>query len=386
MTGSIQVRDLKKGRKYYCIWRVNGKQKWKAFDKRKEAERYLATVVKATHDGIYQDVQPLAMVAVFNRWLDGSLMLRVKQGLLKPSTAKSYRSMLDSHLRPAFGEYRSDRLTHAVVNDWAAQMANAIAEGNITPKFYNNLLNLLHAILAWARHPAQGYLAHDPLIGMRRLPKPRIEREFLEPREIQALLEAATPPDDTILHVAIYTGLRRGELFALQWGDVDWGTGRDGGRIWVKRSLYQGKITTPKTESSIRVVDVSQRTLDELAVHREMSPPRHGGFILHTLKGTPIDPDSWYKRRFLPILQRAGLRQVGLHALRHTYASLLINQGESIKYVSKQLGHASIQITADLDGHLFRETSVSAMRRLQESMMRGGFPSNSHLTEHAKTQ
>lgn len=382
MTGSIQVRDLKKGRKYYCVWRVNGRQKWKAFDKRKEAERYLTTVVKATHDGTYQDVQPLGMKEVFDCWLDNSLRLRIKQGLLKDSTAKSYRSMLETHLRPAFGGCRSDRLTHAVAAAWARRMADEIAEGNIAPKFYNNLL---HAILTWARHPAQGYLAHDPLIGLKRLPKPRIEREFLDLREIQTLLGAATPPDDTVLHMAIYTGLRRGELFALQWGDVDWGTGKDGGRIWVKRSLYQGKITTPKTESSIRVVDVPQRTLDELGVYREMFPPRDGGFILRTVKGTPIDPDSWYKRRFLLILERAGLRQVGLHALRHTYASLLINQGESIKYVSKQLGHASIQITADLYGHLFRETSISAMRRLEQSMIGGAFPSNTHLTEQATT-
>jgi integrase len=141
--------------------------------------------------------------------------------LLKYSTEKSYRSMLETHLRPAFGEYRSDRLTHAVTAAWAKRMADDIAEGNISPKFYNNLLNLLHAILIWARHPAQGYLAHDPLIGLKRLPKPRMEREFLDLREIQALLGAATPPNDTILHIAIYTGLRRGELFALQWGDVD---------------------------------------------------------------------------------------------------------------------------------------------------------------------
>jgi hypothetical protein len=78
MTGSIQVHDLKKGRKYYCVWRVNGRQKWKAFDKRKEAERYLTTVVKATHDGTYQDVQPLAMKEVFDCWLDDSLGLRIK--------------------------------------------------------------------------------------------------------------------------------------------------------------------------------------------------------------------------------------------------------------------------------------------------------------------
>jgi integrase len=64
------------------------------------------------------------------------------------------------------------------------------------------------------------------------------------------------------------------------------------------------------------------------------------------------------------LVRHSGEQLVGLHTLRHTYASLLINQGESIKYVSKQLGHASIQITADLYGHLFKETSVSAMNRL----------------------
>jgi integrase len=368
MTGSIQVRDLKKGRRYYCVWRVNGRQKWKAFDKRKEAERYLTTVVKATHDGTYQEVQPLPMGIVFDRWLSDSLAIRVKQGLLKPSTEKSYRSMLATHLRPAFGEYRSDMLRHGDVNAWAKRMADEIAEGSMAPKSYNNLLNLLHAILAWARHPAQGYLVHDPLLGQRRLPRRRIEREFLEPREIEALLGVAEPPDDTILHVAIYSGLRRGELFALQWGDIDWDTDIDGGRVWVRRSLYQGAITTPKTEHSIRVVDVMQRTLDALTVYREMCPPQEGGFIFHTAKGTPLDPDNWYKRHFLPLLERAGLRKVTLHALRHTYASLLINQSESIKYVSRQLGHASIQITADLYGHLFRETGQAAMQRLERSL------------------
>jgi Phage integrase family len=233
-------------------------------------------------------VQPLPMGTVLDRWLADSLALRVKQGLLKPSTEKSYRSMLATHLRPAFGEYRSDMLRHGDVNAWAKRMAAEIAEGNLAPKFYNNVLDLLHAILAWARH----------------------------------------------------------------------------------------KITTPKTESSIRVVDTPQRTLDELMVYREMFPPKPVAFSFRTEKGTPIDPDNWYKRRFLSLLEWAGLRQVRLHALRHTYASLLINQGESIKYVSRQLGHASIQITADLYGHLFRETSVSAMRRLELSMIGGGV----HLT------
>ena len=80
-----------------------------------------------------------------------------------------------------------------------------------------------------------------------------------------------------------------------------------------------------------------------------------------------------------------------MHALRHTYASVLINQGESIKYVSRQLGHASIQITADLYGHLFRETSVAAMRRLGDAIPSSKHPAEpaegrKETTEHGGTQ
>jgi integrase len=116
-----------------------------------------------------------------------------------------------------------------------------------------------------------------------------------------------------------------------------------------------------------------------LLEYREHYPPMKGEFIFRNESGTPIDPANWFMTMFVPTAIRAGLRPatasegtdeqlVGLHTLRHTDASLLINQGESIKYVSKQLGHASINITADLYGHLFKETSVSAMNKLSLRM------------------
>jgi integrase len=129
-------------------------------------------------------------------------------------------------------------------------------------------------------------------------------------------------------------------------------------------SGYQGDVTTPKTENSIRMVDVPRLVLDALERHKAHCPPIDKDFVFRTAEGTPIDPDNWYKREFPAIRKRAKLRAVGLHALRHTYASLLINAGENLKYVSRQLGHASIQITADLYGHLFKDTSTAAMRRL----------------------
>ena len=285
---------------------------------------------------------------------------RLKTGLLKPSTAKSYRSMVETHLRPAFADFRSDRLSAEAVGDWVRARAEEIAAGTLAPKSYNNLVNLLHVVLGWGRARGQRYLAHDLLAEVHRLPRSRAEMEFLEPADVATLLEAAAGQDETFLYLAVYSGLRRGELFGLKWADLDEGACQ----LRVRRSIYQGAITRPKTRHSERTVDLPGWIVELLKAHRTSYPALEGDFIFRTDAGTPLDPDNWYKRSFVPLVKRAGLRPIGLHAMRHTYASLLINGGESIKYVSKQLGHASIQITADTYGHLFKETSVSAMNRL----------------------
>jgi integrase len=365
MTGTIITREINDGTKRYdADWRGNdGKQHRKTFTRRKDAEKFLTATVKAVNDGLWFDVTPQPMTTVFDRWVSHSLDVRRKQGVLKPSTAKSYQSMLTTHLRPAFGEIRSDRFRAAVVADWAHTKADEIATGDMSPKFFNNLVNLLHVILGWARHPAQSYLAHDPMVGLKRLPRTGVERAFLEPDQIAALLEAADDVrDSTVLALAVYSGLRRGELFGLKWSDIDWCDGR----IAVSRSLYQGELTTPKTKHSIRRVDVPASTLATLSIYRAHFPAPSGGFVFHTDDGTPLDPDNWHKRQLGPILAKAdGVPPIGgLHALRHTYASLLINQGEALPYVSRQMGHATIAITVDLYGHLFKETGATAMRKL----------------------
>jgi integrase len=88
--------------------------------------------------------------------------------------------------------------------------------------------------------------------------------------------------------------------------------------------------------------------------------------VFRTPGGTPHDPDNWTKRVWNPLRKRAGLRRtIGLHSLRHTFASLLIDQGENPKYVSRRLGHASPAFTLSVYAHCFRETSERAMGRLQ---------------------
>ena len=397
MKGTVVTRTLNDGSKrYHAVWRANGKQRWKTFHRRKDADLFLTGIVRSVHDGTYREVKPLLMNGVFDRWLSQWLEVQVKLGKPKPSTARTYRSIVRNHFRTAFGECRSDRLFSETVNEWVRGLAEKVGSIKLAPKSFNNIVTLLGSILSWARRPAQGFLRHDPLVDVKRLPRTRTEREFLEPTEIDALIGAAgaTPPDDTILKVAAFTGLRRGELFGLQWGDVQWNSDGQDGKLYVRRSLYMGRIVTPKTTNSIRGIDIPQRLLGELTVYRAMFPPIESDFVFRNAKGRPIDADKWYKRRFIPILQRAGLRRVGLHALRHTYASMLINQGENVKYVSKQLGHSSVQLTIDLYSHLFRETSTAAMRRLEKQMGTSeqqavsgneSMLSNDHLTERDET-
>jgi integrase len=194
------------------------------------------------------------------------------------------------------------------------------------------------------------------------LKKRKVERRYLEPAQIDALLAAAAhhPPDDTIIRLFLYSGLRRGELFSLKWDDLDWGQG-EGGQIAVRRSSYRGQVTEPKTEAGARRVDVPQFVLDDLQTYRMMYPPQVGNnLIFRRDSGGALNPDDWYRERFLPIVEEAGVGHIGIHGLRHTYCSLLVNQNENIKYISRQLGHASIQITSDLYSHLFKETSTSA--------------------------
>jgi len=365
MRGSIRKRRLKDGSiRYDARWRAGKKSRERTFRRKKDAEAFLDKTVTSVRDGSYLEIQPALMRDVFTTWLT-DLDTRVMLGEVKPSTATSYRSAVRVHFIPAFGDYRSDGLSARVMPRWRQGMAEKIEAGEMTPKTFNNLLNLLHSVLAWAREPAQGYLAHDPLIGQKRLTIRRKEAEFLEEREIGALLLAVgdSPEESAVVHVALLAGLRRGEIFGLQWGDLE--ANGAGGRLRVRRSLYQGTITTPKTANSERIVDVPQRVLNALTRHRVAFPPMDGGFVFRTAKGTPTDPDNWYRRRFTRLRTRAGLRStIGMHTLRHTYASLLIRQGENIKYVSRQLGHASTSFTMDVYGHLFESTSTEAMRRL----------------------
>ena len=396
MTGSIKRRILRDGSiRYDVIWRTpTGKQKWKSFKKKKDADNFITKTVQSVQDGSYTELRPVPMDELFDKWVEEWLAVQEQLGKPKRSTGLTYRHIVDRYFRPTFRRYRSDQLSADIIGDWVKCLADRIGKGTLRPKTYNNVVTLLAQILKWGRRSDQRYLRHDPMEHVKRLPKQQIEREVLEPSELWTLLTAAkaSPPDDSIVQVFAFSGLRRGETFGLKWGDVQRNPDGTGGRLFIRRAIVSGQVTTPKTKGSVRMVDIPKGLVDELYLYRASYPPMEGDWIFHTEKGTPLDPDNWYKRHFLPLLQGAGLRHIGLHILRHTYVSILIDQGESIKYVSRQVGHTTVQMTLDVYGHLFKETSTTAMNRLDQRLRtslldesKSSLLSNKNLTEPAGT-
>ena len=158
------------------------------------------------------------------------------------------------------------------------------------------------------------------------------------------------------------TGMRRGELLALQRGDIDW----HGGQIHVRRALYKRRFVTPKSRKGLRAIDMAPTLAHTLQGHLLQVADARDALVFPAKRGKPLDPDNLVKREFQPALVRAGLRQIRFHDLRHTYASLLINNGENIKYIAEQMGHASVQITLDRYGHLFPNVRREAVLRLEK--------------------
>ncbi len=176
---------------------------------------------------------------------------------------------------------------------------------------------------------------------------------------------------------ALLTGVRQGEEFALMWegGENDSFIDFENNLIHVKRSVFWNYgetqeeigtkfiLTTPKSKFSIRSIDLSPELKKMLRAHYLKAQDKTG-FVFQSSPGTPINANNFYTRTFKPGVQAAELGDFRWHDLRHTYGSLLLDQGEDLVYVSRQLGHSSVSITADIYSHLIREHRPEAVAKL----------------------
>ncbi len=183
------------------------------------------------------------------------------------------------------------------------------------------------------------------------------------------------------IYLALSTGLRKGEILALKWKDID------GDHLTVNGTVEQAAghvaIKKPKTKSSRRPITLPQRAVEELRKHRAAqnkerlllgSGYQNNGFVFPKVDGQIWAPTS-FDGQYTRTVKKAGIGQVRFHWLRHTHASQLLKKGENIKVVSDRLGHAKIGITLDTYGHLLKgmqEGAAKTINEVLEKVEKGG--------------
>jgi integrase len=188
---------------------------------------------------------------------------------------------------------------------------------------------------------------------------------ILTPEQIRALLDAT--PDQkykTLFLTAIMTGARQGETLGLKWSDVDF----EKKQIHIRRTFNGGRFFSPKTKESVRAIDLAPMALKALAEWKLKSGGKDDKLIFPNEDGGPMNYSNMVQRHFHKALKKAGIGHIRWHDLRHGYASLLIQQGENIKYIQSQLGHSSPTVTLNVYSHLMKSENQEAACRLEESI------------------
>jgi integrase len=313
------------------------------------------------------------------KWLEGYVALECK-----PSTAYSYEQLLRLHVLPKFGTKQLTTITREEIKKFLAELSQAVKLVNDVPvpKFSRNTLRLIVCALRAVLNAAveDRILASNPASRVGRFArsdKPARQAATMTRKETESFLAAVQdvcPEWEPFFLTALRAGLRKGELIALKWGDIQFGEREtDANRyILVQRNWSRGRFTSPKSKKSRRV-DLSKQlraTLLELRDRRLLSAMMDGGpgivddLVFPSQTGTVIKPDNIVPRYMQPALERAGLRRFRFHDLRHTFGSLLIQDGASLVYVKEQMGHSSIQITVDTYGHLIPGADIAWVDRL----------------------
>jgi integrase len=292
-----------------------------------------------------------------------------------PKTYRDYADVVQRHLIPSLGSLPLAKLRPQHIQSFyskALREGRLDGHGGLSARTVLRFHHILHGALRQAVEWQQ--LASNPADAAKS-PRPvHSEIGALQPSDARRLVEVADGTQyGPLVHLAVNTGMRVGELLGLRWRDVD----LQAGALHVQQTCQwlsgQGFVfRQPKTARSRREVALSPETTRRLRQHRQRQLEERlaagplyqdHDLVFPTALGTPIEPAN-LRRAWLRIIQDAELGRLRFHDLRHTHATLLLQQGVHPKIVSERLGHASIAITLDTYSHVMPGLQAQAAAEL----------------------
>ncbi len=291
----------------------------------------------------------------FVSWLDN-------QKRIKKSSYTTYSSMINKHIIPRLGRFKLRELSTSVLQTFVDELSQTLAPKSVRAVFSVLRLGLKSAV--------ENHLIDDIYHNVK-LPKVKRKEvkvfEKQEQRQIEAYIENSDKLNDIGILICFYTGLRIGELCALDAKCID----LKRKILSVEKTLYRVKtskgkgktelqLSTPKSEAAIREIPLPKFLIDKLAM---LPAIQNGSGFLINRNGKFIEP-SVYARRYKKVLNELELPYRKFHATRHTFATRALEIGMDIKTLSEILGHASPTVTLNLYSHSLPEHKRKEMERL----------------------
>lgn len=299
---------------------------------------------------------------LYKEWLSEWLENYVKTSV-KERTYGKYADIIRIRLIPALGDYELDELTPLIMQRYITELLN---HGNLNTGggLSATTVNLIISVMQSSMVTAYSVGLTDEY-KMDKIKRPRLQEKQItcfSPSE-QKMIEQAVLTDKrekmTGILICLYTGLRVGELLALEWADINFSKNE----LNVSKTCYdKGRsriTTTPKTTSSVRVIPIPKQLVPIL---NQLKKRRESQYVISE-NGTYISIRS-YQRSFELLLKRLGIPHQGFHSLRHTFATRALECGMDVKTLSEILGHKNATVTLNRYAHSLMDHKRDMMNRL----------------------
>lgn len=353
-------------------WRVGGKRYTKSFTgSLTEARRELRRVLKSIDDGAHVAPDKTTLATYLRGWLDTDTDL-------SPKTIERYRQLVEQQIIPHLGEAMLQNLRPAQISEWhAALLRSGGAKGGpLSARTVGHAHRVLHRALERALRLE--ILARNVAHAVKPPKVQTAEVAILTAEQIGDVLgRLSGHPLNPIATLALGTGMRRGEICALAWGNID----LDKATVRIERSLEETatglRFKTPKTRAAFRTVSLPPSAIEALRGHRTrqmetrvaLGLGRLGpdDLVFSRIDGSPLSPDN-LSRDWRRAVKSRKLPAVMFHSLRHAHASALIAAGLDVVAVSRRLGHASPAITLKVYAHHFSASDDRAAAAIEAAM------------------
>lgn len=375
--GSIHLR--KDGRwegRYVIGYNDKGQPKTKNLLARTKKE--CAEKLKALRESLkVPEPERLKADMTFGAWLDHWYQTECRPAI-RPKTQADYENRIYQHIIPELGHIPLTKLTSGDLQQFYIRLKQGgrlLRTAQYGPGLSDRMVKSCHVTcrVALDRAAAKGLLLKNPAAACKVPTTHPQEMNILTQEEMQRLLiQAKEDGCYELLLLELSTGLRRGEILALRWDDLDFTTGVLNVGRQIQRIKGTLTITHPKTRSSNRSIVLPAAVLEILEQYRQESRSQWM-FPSPKKEDTPRDPAA-VRKRLAVILERAGCKHVRFHDLRHTFATNALEHGMDIKTLSAIIGHVSSATTLNVYAHITDEMRQSAAAKIEQAITKAELP------------